>query len=290
MKCNICPRECGADRESTMGFCGVPNRFVIARAALHFWEEPPVSGTGGSGAVFFSGCHLGCVYCQNYQLSHCAYGTEVSDSRLGEIFHELTDQGAHNINLVNPTHYAVGLRRVLSKEKPQIPVVYNSSGYEKVQTLRTLEGLADVYLPDLKYIDSARSEKYSAAADYFDYAAKALQEMKRQCPENIYNGDGLIQRGLIVRHLVLPKNTNQSLKILDWIKENLGLDTAVSLMSQYTPCGELENTPELRRRITRREYEKVVNYAEELGFETIFTQQLTSAEKKFIPDFDLTGI
>ncbi|MDD6145793.1 MAG: 4Fe-4S cluster-binding domain-containing protein [Oscillospiraceae bacterium] len=290
MKCNICPRGCGADRESTMGFCGVPNRFVIARAALHFWEEPPVSGTGGSGAVFFSGCHLGCVYCQNYQLSHCAYGTEVSDSRLGEIFHELTDQGAHNINLVNPTHYAVGLRRVLSKEKPQIPVVYNSSGYEKVQTLRTLEGLADVYLPDLKYIDPARSEKYSAAADYFDYAAKALQEMKRQCPENIYNGDGLIQRGLIVRHLVLPKNTNQSLKILDWIKENLGLDTAVSLMSQYTPCGELENTPELRRRITRREYEKVVNYAEELGFETIFTQQLTSAEKKFIPDFDLTGI
>ncbi|MGN0486310.1 MAG: 4Fe-4S cluster-binding domain-containing protein [Acutalibacteraceae bacterium] len=290
MKCNICPRGCGADRESTMGFCGVPNRFVIARAALHFWEEPPVSGTGGSGAVFFSGCHLGCVYCQNYQLSHCAYGTEVSDSRLGEIFHELADQGAHNINLVNPTHYAVGLRRVLSKEKPQIPVVYNSSGYEKVQTLRTLEGLADVYLPDLKYIDPARSEKYSAAADYFDYAAKALQEMKRQCPENIYNGDGLIQRGLIVRHLVLPKNTNQSLKILDWIKENLGLDTAVSLMSQYTPCGELENTPELRRRITRREYEKVVNYAEELGFETIFTQQLTSAEKKFIPDFDLTGI
>ncbi|MDD6012434.1 MAG: 4Fe-4S cluster-binding domain-containing protein [Oscillospiraceae bacterium] len=290
MKCNICPRECGADRESSMGFCGVPNRFVIARAALHFWEEPPISGTGGSGAVFFSGCHLGCVYCQNYQLSHCAYGTEVSDSRLGEIFHELADQGAHNINLVNPTHYAVGLRRVLSKEKPQIPVVYNSSGYEKVQTLRTLEGLADVYLPDLKYIDSARSEKYSAAADYFDYAAKALQEMKRQCPENIYDGDGLIQRGLIVRHLVLPKNTNQSLKILDWIKENLGLDTAVSLMSQYTPCGELENTPELRRRITRREYEKVVNYAEELGFETIFTQQLTSAEKKFIPDFDLTGI
>lgn len=290
MKCNICPRGCGADRESTMGFCGVPNRFVIARAALHFWEEPPISGTGGSGAVFFSGCHLGCVYCQNYQLSHCAYGTEVSDSRLGEIFHELADQGAHNINLVNPTHYAVGLRRVLSKEKPQIPVVYNSSGYEKVQTLRTLEGLADVYLPDLKYIDSARSEKYSAAADYFDYAAKALQEMKRQCPENIYNGDGLIQRGLIVRHLVLPKNTNQSLKILDWIKENLGLDTAVSLMSQYTPCGELENTPELRRRITRREYEKVVNYAEELGFETIFAQQLTSAEKKFIPDFDLTGI
>lgn len=290
MKCNICPRGCGADRESTMGFCGVPNRFVIARAALHFWEEPPISGTGGSGAVFFSGCHLGCVYCQNYQLSHCAYGTEVSDSRLGEIFHELTDQGAHNINLVNPTHYAVGLRRVLSKEKPQIPVVYNSSGYEKVQTLRTLEGLADVYLPDLKYIDPARSEKYSAAADYFDFAAKGLQEMKRQCPENIYNGDGLIQRGLIVRHLVLPKNTNQSLKILDWIKENLGLDTAVSLMSQYTPCGELENTPELRRRITRREYEKVVNYAEELGFETIFTQQLTSAEKKFIPDFDLTGI
>lgn len=290
MKCNICPRDCGADRESTMGFCGVPNRFVIARAALHFWEEPPVSGTRGSGAVFFSGCHLGCVYCQNYQLSHCAYGAEVSDSRLGEIFHELTDQGAHNINLVNPTHYAVGLRRVLSKEKPQIPVVYNSSGYEKVQTLRALEGLADVYLPDLKYIDPARSEKYSAAADYFDFAAKALEEMKRQCPENIYDGDGLIQRGLIVRHLVLPKNTNQSLKILDWIKENLGLDTAVSLMSQYTPCGNLENTPELRRRITRREYEKVVNYAEKLGFETIFTQQLTSAEKKFIPDFDLTGI
>lgn len=290
MKCNMCPRNCGADRETGVGFCGVPNTIKIARAALHFWEEPSVSGEKGSGTVFFSGCNLGCVYCQNYEISHRAKGKTVTEERLCEIFLELIAQGAHNINLVNPTHYALQIKKVLTENPLPVPVVYNSSGYEKTETLKSLEGIVDIYLPDLKYIDSERSEKYSFAKDYFDYASKALTEMKRQCPENIFDEKGIMHKGLIVRHLVLPKNTNQTIKILDFIKENLGTDTAISLMAQYTPFGEVENFPELQRRITSREYEKVLSYAENLGFETIYTQSPEAATEDFIPKFDFTGI
>lgn len=290
MKCNMCPRNCGADRETGVGFCGVPNTIKIARAALHFWEEPSVSGEKGSGTVFFSGCNLGCVYCQNYEISHRAKGKTVTEERLCEIFLELIAQGAHNINLVNPTHYALQIKKVLTENPLPVPVAYNSSGYEKTETLKSLEGIVDIYLPDLKYIDSERSEKYSFAKDYFDYASKALTEMKRQCPENIFDEKGIMRKGLIVRHLVLPKNTNQTIKILDFIKENLGTDTAISLMAQYTPFGEVENFPELQRRITSREYEKVLSYAENLGFETIYTQSPEAATEDFIPKFDFTGI
>ena len=290
MKCNLCPRGCNVDRAKETGHCGATDEILLARASVHLWEEPPISGTNGSGTVFFSGCNLGCVYCQNYEISHMVKGKAVSEERLGEIFRELENKGVHNINLVNPTHYAHKIRQLLMSEKPSIPVVYNSSGYERVSTLKSLEGLVDIYLPDLKYISSDRSEKYSGAADYFDFATKALTEMKRQCPENIFDGNGIMHRGMIVRHLILPQNTNQSIKILEWIKDNLGTDTIISLMSQYTPCGEADKYKELRRKITPREYEKVVSAAEEMGFTTIFTQDYASASENFIPDFDFSGV
>lgn len=290
MKCNLCPRDCNADRTNETGYCGVPDEILLARASIHLWEEPPISGTRGSGTVFFSGCNLGCVYCQNYEISHEAKGRAVTEERLGEIFRELTEKGVHNINLVNPTHYAHRIIRVLKKEKPTVPVVYNSSGYERVSTLRSLEGLVDIYLPDLKYISPDRSKKYSGASDYFDFASKALLEMKRQCPENIFNEAGIMQKGMIIRHLVLPQNTNQSVKILQWIKDNLGTDTLISLMSQYTPCGQADKYKELTRKITAREYEKVISAAEDMGFDHIFTQDYASASENFIPDFDFTGV
>ena len=264
--------------------------FVVARAAKHFWEEPPISGTKGSGTVFFSGCNLGCIYCQNYEISHENKGKEISDDRLTEIFDELIASEVHNINLVNPTHYVLRLKSVLEGYKSAVPTVYNSSGYERVSTLKSLDGLIGIYLPDLKYIKEERAEKYSNAPDYFTYASKALIEMKRQCPENVYDTDGIMQKGLIVRHLILPKNTNQSIDILSWIKNNLGEDTTVSLMSQYTPFGKIEDCKELQRKITAREYEKVLSAAENMGFKSLFLQDFASSDEKFIPDFDFTGI
>ena len=290
MNCNICPRKCNVDRSTEKGMCGMPDTFVVARASKHFWEEPPISGTRGSGTVFFSGCNLGCVYCQNYEISHGGKGKEISDSRLTEIFDELIASGVHNINLVNPTHYALRLKKVLEDYKSAVPVVYNSSGYERVSTLKALSGLIDIYLPDLKYIKEERAEKYSNAPDYSNCASASLIEMKKQCPENIYDDEGIMQKGLIVRHLILPKNTNQSIDILSWIKNNLGEDTIVSLMSQYTPFGKIEEYKELQRKITAREYEKVLSAAENMGFKNLFLQDFDSSDEKFIPDFDFTGI
>ncbi len=290
MKCNICPRKCNIDRSREKGICGMSDSFVVARAAKHFWEEPPISGTKGSGTVFFSGCNLGCIYCQNYEISHENKGKEISDDRLTEIFDELIASEVHNINLVNPTHYALRLKAVLEGYKSAVPTVYNSSGYERVSTLKSLDGLIGIYLPDLKYIKEERAEKYSNAPDYFTYASRALIEMKRQCPENVYDTDGIMQKGLIVRHLILPKNTNQSIDILSWIKNNLGEDTTVSLMSQYTPFGKIEDCKELQRKITAREYEKVLSAAENMGFKSLFLQDFASSDEKFIPDFDFTGI
>ncbi|MDO4379355.1 MAG: radical SAM protein [Clostridia bacterium] len=290
MICNACPRNCGIDRSKSCGFCGVKENFVVARAAKHFWEEPPISGTNGSGAVFFSGCNLRCAFCQNIEISRAKKGKEISEERLTEIFDELIASGAHNLNLVTAAHYAEKLSVLLKKYKSKVPVVYNSSGYEKAETLKKLDGAVDIYLPDLKYISSERAGRYSKAEDYFENASKAILEMRRQQPEDIFDENGLMKKGLIIRHLILPKNTNQSKLILDWIKENLGTETYISLMAQYTSCGEIENTPELQRRITEREYEKVLSYCEELGFKNVFVQELDSAKKDFIPDFDLTGV
>lgn len=281
---------CGADRENKAGYCNMPWEFQIARAGLHLWEEPPISGKNGSGTVFFSGCNLGCVYCQNYEISHKNLGEIISEERLLEIFGELKDKGSHNINLVNPTHYAERLADVLTKFGKQLPVVYNSSGYEREETLKKLEGKVDVYLPDLKYISGEKSQRYSAAENYFTFASEALVEMKKQCSENIYDENGIMQKGMIVRHLILPKNTNQSLEILRWIYNNLGADTYVSLMAQYTPYGKIENYPELQRKITQREYDKVLSFAMSLGFSNIFIQDPSSSSEEFIPDFDLTGV
>lgn len=288
MNCNICPRKCNAQRESAQGFCRAPERFKLARAALHFWEEPCISGKNGSGAVFFSGCNLKCVYCQNYEISIGDKGTQISDERLIEIFEGLIDEGAQNINLVNPTHYATRLAEVLSKWKCPVPIVYNSSGYESVETLRLFEGIVDIYLPDFKYIRSEKAQRYSRAKDYPQAVKEALFEMRRQQPEDIFE-NGIMKRGMIIRHLILPQNTNSSLEIIDYIKENFE-STYLSLMAQYVPCGRLEQFPELQRKITKREYEKVVNYACQKGLQRVFVQELGSADKMYIPPFDLNGV
>lgn len=288
MNCNICPRKCNAQRESAHGFCRAPECFKLARAALHFWEEPCISGKNGSGAVFFSGCNLKCVYCQNYEISIGDKGTQISDERLIEIFEGLIDEGAQNINLVNPTHYATRLAEVLSKWKCPVPIVYNSSGYESVETLRLLEGIVDIYLPDFKYIRSEKAQRYSRAKDYPQAVKAALFEMRRQQPEDIFE-NGIMKRGMIIRHLILPQNTNSSLEIIDYIKENFE-STYLSLMAQYVPCGNLKDFPELQRKITKREYEKVVDYACQKGLQRVFVQELGSADKMYIPPFDLNGV
>ena len=289
MICNACPRKCGVDRSKKHGFCGAGESFVVARAAKHFWEEPPISGTNGSGAVFFSGCNLRCVFCQNFEVSRAKCGKEITDKRLTEIFDSLISEGAHNLNLVTATQYSERLSGILRAYHSPVPVVYNCGGYESLETLRRLEGLVDIYLPDLKFFDPERSMRYCGAADYFETASAAILEMRRQQPEDVFE-DGLMKKGLIIRHLVLPKNVNQSRRIFEWIKENLGAKTYISLMAQYTPCGKLESFPELQRKITRREYEKAVCFLEDLGFENVFLQELDSAAEQFIPAFDLTGV
>lgn len=287
MICSICPRHCNVDRSVNLGFCQSPDNFRVARAALHFWEEPCISGKEGSGTVFFSGCNLKCVFCQNNEISAENKGVEISDDKLISIFENLISQGANNINLVNPTHYANRLAKVLSRWKSPVPIVYNSSGYEEVETLKALDGLIDIYLPDLKYIRAEKAMRYSKAADYFEKASAALLEMRRQV-EDKFDGD-IMKSGMIIRHLILPQNTNSSIAVLDFIKSNFP-NTFVSLMAQYTPCGDLSEFPEINRKITKREYEKVVNYAFDNSFDKLFIQELSSADKSFIPKFDFTGV
>lgn len=289
MNCSICPRKCNADRENSVGFCKSPAEFRLARAALHFWEEPCISGENGSGTVFFSGCNLKCVYCQNYEISIENKGVVVDDSRLIEIFKSLIEQGAENINLVNPTHYADRLANLFEKWHCPVPVVYNTSGYESAQTLKMLDGIVDIYLTDFKYIRPDKAQKYSNAPDYPEVAKNALAEMKRQVQGYAFDSRSVMQKGVIVRHLVLPRNTNSALRIIDYIAENYS-DTYLSIMAQYVPCGSLENYPEINRKITEREYNKVVDYALQTGLENVFIQQTESAEKEFIPPFDFTGI
>lgn len=287
MICSICPRHCNVDRSVNLGFCQSPDNFRVARAALHFWEEPCISGKEGSGTVFFSGCNLKCVFCQNNEISAENKGVEISDDKLISIFENLISQGANNINLVNPTHYAKRLAKVLGRWKSPVPIVYNSSGYEEVETLKALDGLIDIYLPDLKYIRAEKAMRYSKAADYFEKASAALLEMRRQV-EDKFDGD-IMKSGMIIRHLILPQNTNSSIAVLDSIKSNFP-NTFVSLMAQYTPCGDLSEFPEINRKITKREYEKVVNYAFDNSFDKLFIQELSSADKSFIPKFDFTGV
>lgn len=289
MICNACPRKCNVDRTQKLGYCKSPDKFKLARAALHYWEEPCISGKNGSGAIFFSGCNLGCVFCQNYDISHNCKGVEVDDDTLIKIMQNLENQDANNINLVNPTHYAVQLKRVLEKYKPSVPIVYNTSGYDSVETLKLLDGIVDIYLPDFKYIRPDKAKKYSKAEDYPSVAASALKEMRRQVPFDTFDENGIMQKGMIIRHLVLPSNVNSSIEALNFLAENFS-DTYISVMAQYVPCGNLENYKGINRQLTQREYDKAVNHIIDLGLEKVFVQELKAATKDYIPDFDLTGV
>lgn len=267
----------------------MPEKLVLARADIHKWEEPCISGEKGTGAIFFSGCSLKCCFCQNYPISHENKGEIITTDRLVEIIKELEAKGVHTIDFVNPTHFSHIIIEALTMYKPKVPVVYNSSGYDSVETLKRLEGLIDVYLPDFKYFSSEKSQKYAKCFDYFDKASKAILEMHRQQPKTVIK-DGIIQNGVIIRHLILPANVQESKNILLWISENLPKDTYISLMSQYTPYGEIKDFKELNRRLTTAEYNKVVDFFLDIGLQNGFMQEKSSSQTKYIPDFDLTGV
>lgn len=287
--CSACPRQCNVLRaETSAGFCRMGADPVIARAAPHYDEEPVISGTKGSGAIFFSGCALRCRFCQNYPISHGGAGKRVSIERLQEIYRELIDQGVHNINLVNPTHFTDAILASMPEPLP-VPVVWNTGGYERPETIARLEGRVQVYLPDLKYIDEYSARRYSAAPDYFQFAAPAIREMLRQTGPVQINDDGLITSGVIVRHLILPGRAEESMRILDWIAENLP-GAWLSLMAQYLPFGKVQGVDELERRLTQEEYDKVVDHLLDLGLEDGFVQELSSSDEKYIPAFDMTGV
>ena len=291
--CRLCPRKCGVNRSIYTGRCGVSNRVTLARAALHFWEEPCISGENGSGTVFFSGCPLGCVFCQNHDISSGHFGKEISIQRLAEIFLELQAQNANNINLVTGGHYIPQIIEALDlvRDKLHIPVVYNSSGYETVEALKMLRGYVDIYLPDLKFMSSQCSARYCAAPDYFEVASKAVLEMFSQVGPAQFDDNDMMTKGMIVRHLVMPGNVEDSMDILTWISENLPLDDIlVSLMSQYTPFYRSHEFPEIDRRLTAEEYDRVLDWMDCMGIEEGFVQELSSAKEEYTPDFSLQGV
>lgn len=261
---------------------------TVARAALHFWEEPSISGTHGSGTVFFSGCSLHCVFCQNYDISTENRGKTISASELAEIFKNLESQGAHNINLVTPTHFVDSIIAALDIYRPSIPIVYNSSGYESVDTLKKLQGYIDVYLLDFKYADNNKAQLFSKAPDYFEICKSALLEAYRQQSECVFK-DGIIQKGIIIRHLLMPQSTKDAISIFNWVRQNLP-NAYFSIMSQYVPMGKAKDMPVINRCVTAREYNKVIDYIAESGFENCYIQSRQSADKAYIPNFDLTGI
>lgn len=291
--CTLCPRNCHVDRTANQtGFCGMSNLIQVARASLHMWEEPCISGTNGSGTVFFTGCNLKCVFCQNHSIAIGQKGKEVSPSRLADLFLMLQDKGAHNINLVTPSHYIPGIAEALTLAKSRnmsLPVVYNTSGYDSVQSLSMLDGLIDIYLPDFKYVSQTLSQRYSHAPDYFQVAAKSLAEMYRQVSDPIFEGD-LIQKGVIVRHLVLPGCAEDSKAVIRYLYETYGDRIFISIMNQYTPLPHIVSYPELNRKITDAEYDEVVDYAIDIGVEQGFIQEGDTASESFIPDFDFTGL
>lgn len=285
--CTLCPRECKVDRSKAKGFCLCDDTVTVSKTMLHHWEEPPISGTNGSGAVFFSSCTLKCVYCQNKDISRTQTGKKVSVKELADMFLMLQDMGAHNINLVTPTHYADKIVNALDlvKHKLIIPIVYNTSGYEKTETLKSLSGYVDIYLPDFKYCSATVSQNYSKAPDYFEVASKAIKEMYRQVGKYTEDENGLLKKGIIIRHLVLPKQRHDSVKILEKIKEILPIeDIRLSLMSQYTPEFADSEYKELQRKITSFEYDYVLNKAIDMGFQGFF-QQKESASAKYTPKF-----
>lgn len=293
-RCTLCPRECGAARlDGEEGMCGMSSDIYVARAALHMWEEPCISGEEGSGTVFFTGCSLGCVYCQNQEIAREHRGTKIQAGHLAEIYLSLQEQGANNINLVTAEHYAPQVCDSLAQAKAQglrIPVVYNSGGYEKVETLKLLEGLVDVYLPDFKYMDPQLGQQYSNAPDYPQTAKEAIREMVRQTGEPVFDERGIIQKGVIVRHLLLPGHVKNARQVVEYLYKTYGDQIYLSLMSQYTPMDHMKQDPLLGRRVTKREYERLVDHAVTLGVTNGFIQDREVAKESFIPSFDGEGV
>lgn len=285
-KCTLCPRNCGAKRfaEYGSGYCKMGALPKISRAAPHMWEEPCISGERGSGTIFFTGCTMSCVFCQNYKISAGGEGKVITVKELSEQFRRLEDMGVHNINLVSPTPYIDSIIEALDIYRPSVPIVYNTGGYEKAETLKRLEGMIDIYLPDLKYISSEKSRKYSGAGDYFEYASKAIEEMVRQTGRPVFDDDGMMLRGTIVRHLILPSNTKNSVEVIRYLDKAFGDRILVSLMGQYIPEGKAEDYPEINRTITQREYDKVLRVLWDTSLDG-FAQELDSANKKYIPEF-----
>ena len=295
-KCELCPRRCRVDRSEKAGFCGMGDRIIAARAGLHFWEEPCISGESGSGAVFFSGCVMRCKFCQNNEISRERKGKEISVERLAEIFLELEEQGALNINLVNPTHFVpqiISSLELARKQGLRVPIVYNSGGYERVETLKMLDGLVDIYLPDVKYFNDELAVKLSSAPNYFETAMSAVSEMIRQTGKPVFDENGeIMKKGTIVRHLVLPNCYKDSVEVIKRVGERFGGEILFSLMSQYTPFGEVKTNPEFRkmnRRITTFEYQKALDTVLEAGLQG-FMQEKSSAKEEYTPSFDFTGI
>lgn len=289
--CHLCARNCGINRHETFGYCRETSEIYLSRAALHMWEEPPISGTNGSGTIFFSGCSLSCVYCQNADISRGRSGKSVSVSRLAEIMLELQHKGAHNVNLVTPTHYIPSLAEAIPMARQMgltIPIVYNTGSYDNVDALRTLSGLVDIYLPDLKYYNTKTAESYSHAGDYPTVAREAISEMYRQVGAPIFDDEGIMRRGMIVRILLLPGRVAEAKLSLKYLMDTYGDNIYVSLMNQYTPMPGM--APPLNRKVTREEYHELLDYAEKLGLKNGFTQDFGTASESFIPLFDLTGV
>lgn len=292
--CHLCPRECGAKRrDGQKGACHTDDQIKIARAALHMWEEPCISGEEGSGAVFFSGCSLGCVYCQNREISNGREGLVISKERLSDIFLELQESGANNINLVTAGHYILPVCEALKDAKKrglEIPIVYNSSGYEKKEAVKMLEGLVDIYLPDLKYLDHELAGRYSNAADYPDYAKAAIAEMVRQQPCPAFDSRDKMRRGVIVRHLLLPGHVKEAKRVVSYLYETYGDQIYISMMNQYTPMLPEKSDPLLNRTVTKREYQRLLDYAAEIGVTNGFYQEGGTAKESFIPAFNYEGV
>lgn len=288
--CNDCPRKCNAKREALAdngkGFCNMGENPVIARADLHFWEEPPISGTKGSGTVFFTGCNLQCVFCQNEKISRGKFGKEITVNRLKAVYKELIDKGAHNINLVTGTHFVNAIAESLCTPL-SVPVVYNCGGYESIESLKKLEGKVQIYLPDLKYTDNELAIRYSKAPNYFEAATAAIKEMYRQVGDYVINDDGIMQKGVIVRHLILPGQLDNTKAAIDWVASNFNEGQILfSLMSQFTPISDC-NIDSLNRRLTQEEYDEIEDYLIESGIEDGFMQELSSASEEYVPPFNL---
>lgn len=283
MKCDICPRNCNVDRSVCAGFCG-QKTLKIQKAMVHMFEEPIISGTNGSGAIFFSGCNLKCLFCQNYQLSHFGKGTEITCENLIQIIKKLESKKVHNINFVTPSHFSDEIIRALKTYKPKIPIVWNTSGYEKPETIKKLKDIVDIFLFDIKYFSPILSKEYSGAENYFEYAKKSLIEARKIVPTDIIENN-IMKKGIIVRHLVLPKASSDSIKILDELKKILGNKTIVSLLNQYTPFYKAKQHEILKNKVTDLEYKRVVHHAIKLGFDNAYVQEKSSQTEEFTPDF-----